>query len=312
MHAYLDPNKRHDFVFFFDAKDSNPNGDPDAGNMPRVDPETMQGLVTDVCIKRKVRDWIGDEKKYQKPYDIFIRMDRALNEKIDESRGDNPPRDTDARRKWLCKQYYDVRTFGAVLSTGDNVDVGRVTGPIQITLSRSIDPVTIADLSITRQAATKKDDFEAKGSTIGRKPVVLYGLYRGFGFFDPHRADETGFSRGNLSKDLELFWRALLNAYRYDKSALRNQVVVREVYVFSHENQRGNAPAHRLLELANEGGRFTVMLKEGKDVPRSFSDYTINVDADSVVEVDGGKATTIKFEGRSKLPKGVTLTRLVG
>jgi CRISPR-associated protein Csd2 len=302
MDAHLDPTKRHDFVYFFDAKDSNPNGDPDAGNMPRVDPETMQGLVTDVCIKRKIRSWIALKKEYERPYDIFIRLDKALNEKIEESEDGagldddlDPPQEERARRRWMCEQYFDVRTFGAVMSTGsDNSGIGRVTGPMQLTISRTEDPITITDLSITRQAATKKDDFKNKGSTMGRKPAVLYGLYRGHGFYNPTQAEETGFGQKDkdLEDDLDLFWQALAKAFWHDKSALRNQVNMQQVYVFSHEKKLGNAPAHKLFGCIEPRLDKAAMEDDGFDVPRKFAHYTLP-DADEIETPDGVEVTPL-------------------
>lgn len=304
MDVHLDPKKRHDFVFFFDAKDSNPNGDPDAGNMPRVDPETMQGLVTDVCIKRKIRKWIDFQEDLEgedgRSFDIFIQMDKALNEKIDESEeadfteDDEPPSEKEARQQWMCDRYYDVRTFGAVLSTGENEGIGRITGPMQLTISRSVDPVTISDLSITRQAATKRSDFEEKGSTMGRKPVVLYGLYRGHGFYNPKLAENTNFD----SDDLNLFWQALAEAFRHDKSALRNQVSMQEIFVFSHDDPLGNAPAHELFRKIRADLDKEKMEADGLEVPRKFDHYEFTVPDDE--DSDEG------------LPDGVTLTPVLG
>jgi len=315
--SHLDPKKRHDFVFFFDAKDSNPNGDPDAGNMPRVDPETMQGLVTDVCIKRKIRKWIDFQEDLEgedgRSFDIFIQMDKALNEKIDESEeadfdeNADPPKEKEARQRWMCDRYYDVRTFGAVLSTGENEGIGRITGPMQLTISRSVDPVTISDLSITRQAATKRSDFEEKGSTMGRKPVVLYGLYRGHGFYNPKLANGkkgTGFDEG----DLKLFWQALGEAFRHDKSALRNQVNMREIFVFSHDDPLGNAPAHELFRTIRSNLDRAKMEADGLEVPRKFEHYEFTAPDDE----DSDDDASDEEESDDVLPDGVTLTRVLG
>ena len=299
MDAHLDPERRHDFVYFFDAKDSNPNGDPDAGNMPRVDPETMQGLVTDVCIKRKIRSRIALRKEHERPYDIFIRLDKALNEKIEESEDGadldedlDPPQKDRARQRWMCEQYYDVRTFGAVMSTGENSGIGRITGPMQLTISRSEDPVTITDLSITRQAATREEDFKNKGSTMGRKPVVAYGLYRGHGFYNPKQAEKTGFGQGDLKDDLNLFWQALEEAFWQDESALRNQVNMQQVYVFNHEKPLGNAPAHKLFDRIEPRLDESAMQDDGMDVPRKFAHYTLPR-ADDIDTPDGVEVTTL-------------------
>ena len=294
MSAHLHPGKRHDFVFFFEAKNSNPNGDPDAGNMPRVDPETMKGLVTDVCIKRKIRSWIEEEKEHERPHDIFIRMDRALNEKIEESEEhieDDVPSEKKARQRWMCNQYYDVRTFGAVLSTGENSGIGRITGPMQFAISESVDPVTIQDLSITRQGITTESDFESNETgTIGRKPVVLYGLYRGHGFYNPKLAERTGF--GDENDDLDLFWQALEEAFWHDQSALRSEVNMRQIYVFSHDKPRGNAPAWQLFESIEAHPDEEAMEESGTDVPRTFAHYTLPSDED-VDTPDGVSVKTL-------------------
>ncbi len=227
---YCDVARRHDFVLLFDVSDGNPNGDPDAGNLPRIDPETMQGLVTDVAIKRKVRDWVhtamhsaNGQQEPQERYKIYVLADgEALNSKHQRaytalnltSKGTKQQRDEIGQaRKWMCENFFDVRSFGAVMTTG--VNAGQVRGPLQITFARSIDPITPLDLSITRVAVTRPEDAEivvdgdgnAKGKTteMGRKAIVPYGLYRAHGFFNPHFAQQTGFN----SDDLALFWRAL-------------------------------------------------------------------------------------------------------
>ena len=363
MMVYTDPAKRHEFVLLFDVRDSNPNGDPDAGNMPRTDPETMYGLVTDVALKRKVRDYVSGVLNMP----IFIQSRTALNTLIREAFQnvgyvppgvDLSPEELDDRdlmgwlqekaeagfsvdgnrllysgesrnqrgiereltdglaeehrelrqklasiarrladvvrsagqvsarekqedaRKELCRKYYDIRMFGAVLSTGLNA--GQVRGPVQLTFARSLDPIQPLDLTITRQARTTTVRM-AKGSTeMGRKPVVPYGLYRAHGYFNPFLAKETGVTR----QDLETLWDALQNLFEFDRSAARGEMHVRGLIVFTHDNPKGNAPAHKLFELV------TVRRREGVSVPRGYDDYTVVIHRDD-------------------LPPGVTLSVLV-
>ncbi len=275
---YCDPERRHDFVLLFDVRDGNPNGDPDAGNLPRIDPETMQGIVTDVCLKRKLRNYIDllyandyNNLDYDdRGYGIFVRDSGvALNAKIrdaaeqlgaaKEKKRENP----DVRAE-LCKRYYDIRMFGAVLSTGD-YNAGQVRGPVQITFARSIDPIVPLDLAITRVAITREG--ESKETEIGRKPIVPYGLYRAHGFFSPALAQQTGVSR----EDLRLLWEAMLHMFEHDRSAARGEMTLRGLYVFTHDSPRGNAPAHLLFE------KIAVRRAEGVQTPRTFSDYQVIV-----------------------------------
>lgn len=275
---YCDPERRHDFVLLFDVRDGNPNGDPDAGNLPRIDPETMQGIVTDVCLKRKLRNYIDllyandyNNLDYDdRGYGIFVRDSGvALNAKIrdaaeqlgaaKEKKRENP----DVRAE-LCKRYYDIRMFGAVLSTGD-YNAGQVRGPVQITFARSIDPIVPLDLAITRVAITREG--ESKETEIGRKPIVPYGLYRAHGFFSPALAQQTGVSR----EDLRLLWEAMLHMFEHDRSAARGEMTLRGLYVFTHDSPRGNAPAHLLFE------KIAVRRTEGVQTPRAFSDYQVIV-----------------------------------
>jgi len=275
---YCDPERRHDFVLLFDVRDGNPNGDPDAGNLPRIDPETMQGIVTDVCLKRKLRNYIDllyandyNNLDYDdRGYGIFVRDSGvALNAKIrdaaeqlgaaKEKKRENP----DVRAE-LCKRYYDIRMFGAVLSTGD-YNAGQVRGPVQITFARSIDPIVPLDLAITRVAITREG--ESKETEIGRKPIVPYGLYRAHGFFSPALAQQTGVSR----EDLRLLWEAMLHMFEHDRSAARGEMTLRGLYVFTHDSPRGNAPAHLLFE------KIAVRRAEGVQTPRAFSDYQVIV-----------------------------------
>ncbi len=297
---YLDTSHRHDFVLFFDVQDGNPNGDPDAGNLPRVDPETMHGLVTDVAIKRKVRDYVdaarGDEGNYkiyvQNKGDALNALHRRAYDDLGlKSTGSRQGReDVELARTWMCDNFYDVRTFGAVMTT--QVNAGQVRGPIQLTFARSIDPIVPLDVSITRVAVTREDevatvegdDGETTGGKVtemGRKSLVPYGLYRAHGFFVPSFAEQTGFD----SEDLGLFWTALQMMWDLDRSASRGLTGCRGLYIFSHDSKLGNAPAHKLFE------RVTVERSPDVVAPRAFSDYTVRID-------------------ETEMPGGVTLTRL--
>lgn len=265
--------KRYDFVFLFDVQDGNPNGDPDAGNLPRIDPETGMGLVTDVCLKRKVRNFV---QMTQNPdtHDIFIREKGILNQMIDEAHEQDSVKSkekgdkTESARQYMCGRYYDVRTFGAVMTTGKNA--GQVRGPVQLTFSRSIDPIVALEHSITRMAVTNEKDASETGDnrTMGRKFTVPYGLYRCHGFVSAHFAKQTGFS----DEDLELFWQALINMFDHDHSASRGQMNARGLYVFEHSNSLGDAPADSLFK------RIVVKKKETVGVVRSFEDYEVAVD----------------------------------
>ncbi|WP_373746440.1 type I-C CRISPR-associated protein Cas7/Csd2 [Neisseria dentiae] len=264
--------KRYDFVFLFDVQDGNPNGDPDAGNLPRIDPETGMGLVTDVCLKRKVRNFV---QMTQNPntHDIFIREKGILNNLIDEAHEQESVKNkekgekTEAARQYMCSRYYDIRTFGAVMTTGKNA--GQVRGPVQLTFSRSIDPIITLEHSITRMAVTNEKDASETGDnrTMGRKFTVPYGLYRCHGFVSAHFAKQTGFSE----TDLELFWQALINMFDHDHSAARGQMNARGLYVFEHSNDLGDAPADTLFK------RIQITKKEGVDAVRSFDDYIVSV-----------------------------------
>src|SRR5581483_3158906 len=291
--AHLDVGRRHDFVLLFDVADGNPNGDPDAGNLPRVDPETMQGLVSDVALKRKVRDWVDATRGEQETYKIYVQNkgialndlhQRAYTSLNLKSTGTRQKRgDVDDARAWMCRNFYDIRTFGAVMTTG--VNCGQVRGPIQMTFARSIDPVVPLDVSITRVAITRTEDTQtvevegedAKGgkrTEMGRKALVPYGLYRAYGFFNPHFARQSGFT----GEDLAVFWEALLMMWDLDRSSSRGMVACRGLYVFSHASPLGNAPAHELLE------RVQVARRPGVESPRHFSDYTVSVNEVGVPE----------------------------
>jgi CRISPR-associated protein Csd2 len=298
--AYTNPAKRHDFVLIFDVKDGNPNGDPDAGNLPRVDPETMQGLVTDVCLKRKVRNFVeataADEKEEDRRarLKIYVEHHGVLNEQheraytaIGKKPTKTPKREIqEEARKWMCQNFYDIRMFGAVMTT--EVNCGQVRGPVQLTFGRSVDPVVPLDLSITRVAVTrtqdaKTDDEGGKVTEMGRKALLPYGLYVAHGFYSPHLGEDTGTDQ----KDLEIFWQALQKMWDLDRSASRGMMTCRGLYVFTHESKLGNAPVHELFE------RVSAKVKEGIKAPRDFSDYDVSVE-------------------EKELPESVSLHRLVG
>ena len=290
-------NHRYDFVLLFDVKDGNPNGDPDAGNLPRVDAETGQGLVTDVSLKRKVRNFVGLLHGEQPPYEIYVKEKAILNKQHERAyqaipdgaailAGDDKKRKggdkVEEARQWMCQNFYDVRTFGAVMSTG--INCGQVRGAVQMTFARSIDPVIASEHSITRMAvATEKEAEKQDGDnrTMGRKFTVPYGLYVAHGFVSAHLADQTGFSE----TDLELLWQALAEMFEHDRSAARGEMATRGLYVFKHEGKLGNAPAYSLFE--------RIKAEKQVEVPRSFKDYVVTVDADN-------------------LPNGVELRRKVG
>jgi CRISPR-associated protein Csd2 len=283
-------NNRYEFVLLFDVKDGNPNGDPDAGNLPRVDAETGMGLVTDVCLKRKVRNFVQMTQTDNATRKIFVREKAVLNSMIDESHEQEGVKDkekgdkTEAAKKWMCENYYDVRTFGAVMSTGKNA--GQVRGPIQITFSRSINPVVASEHTITRMAVTTEREAEkqdGENRTMGRKFTIPYGLYRCHGFISAHIAKQTGFSED----DLELFWQSLMQMFDHDRSASRGEMSARGLYVFKHSNELGNAPATVLLD------RVGVVRKDGVEVARSFKDYQVELD-------------------ESNWPDGVELIKLLG
>ena len=270
---------RYDFVYLFDVKDGNPNGDPDAGNMPRVDPETGDGLITDVCLKRKVRNFVQMTQGDHSGRQIFIKEKAILNNLIDEAHEQEAVKSksagdaTAAARDWMCAKYFDIRCFGAVMSTGKNA--GQVRGPIQLTFSRSLDPIFAQDHSITRMAvATDKEAKNQHGDnrTMGRKATVPYGLYRCHGFVSAHLAGQTGFSED----DLELFWQALEHMFDHDRSAARGEMTARGLYIFQHSSQLGNAPAHSLFE------RVSTKLQEPSKPPRNFSDYQLSINQDNL------------------------------
>jgi len=297
-------DNRYDFVLLFDVKDGNPNGDPDAGNLPRLDAESGHGLVTDVCLKRKVRNYVSitrdqterDPEPGVRRFEIYVREKAVLNVqnqraysalKLDHPSADkSPDSPADAKpdkgkkrkgsgddvmkaRAWMCQNFYDVRTFGAVMSIG--VNCGQVRGPVQLTFGRSIDPIVQLEHSITRMAVATEAEAEKQSGdnrTMGRKFTVPYGLYITHGFVSAPLAAQTGFS----VDDLELFWVALANMFEHDRSAARGEMATRGLYVFEHPSVLGGAPAHALFE------RIRVKLKAGVTAPRSFTDYAVEVD----------------------------------
>lgn len=274
-------NNRYDFVLLFDVRDGNPNGDPDAGNLPRIDPETGQGLVTDVCLKRKVRNYVGILKGEKPPYEIYIKEKAILNKQHERayeslgvdlkgSEGKRKGGDkVDDARNWMCKNFFDVRTFGAVMSTG--INCGQVRGPVQMTFARSVEQAVPLEHSITRMAvATEAEAEKQQGDnrTMGRKYTIPYALYRCHGFVSAPLASQTGFSEN----DLNLFWDALLNMFEHDRSAARGEMTTRKLVVFKHESTYGNEPAHKLFE------RLRVVRKDNPRPARTYSDYEVSLD----------------------------------
>lgn len=300
--VYTDPARRHDFVLLFDVTDGNPNGDPDAGNLPRVDPETMQGLVTDVSLKRRVRNWVDATRGHEPSFRIYVQNKgvalNTLNEEayaatgIKSTGAKQTRRDVDKARDWMCEQFYDIRTFGAVMTTG--VNCGQVRGPVQMTFARSIDPLVPLEVAITRVAVTRPEDVvqvssdgdgtaKGKATEMGRKSIVPYGLYKGYGFVTPTFAAQTSFS----GDDLALFWAALQSMWDLDRSSSRGLTACRGLHIFSHDNALGNAPADQLLS------RVKARQRPDVQAPRTFDDYEVTVE-------------------REGLPPGVTATSLVG
>jgi len=263
---------RIDFVYIFDVQDGNPNGDPDAGNLPRVDAETGMGLVTDVCLKRKVRNYVQVAKDCTTGYDIFIKEKAVLNKSIDAAHEEESVKNavdkTTAARNVMCKKYFDIRAFGAVMSTGKNA--GQVRGPLQFTFARSVDPIAAMEHSITRMAVATEKEAEKQGGdnrTMGRKATVPYGLYVCHGFISANLAQQTGFSE----EDLALFWDALKNMFDVDRSAARGLMSAQKLIVFKHESVLGNAPANKLFDLVK-------IEKKCEGAPRKFSDYIVTID----------------------------------
>ena len=297
MTIHTDASKRHDAVLFFDVTDGNPNGDPDADNLPRVDPETMQGLVTDVAIKRKIRDFVDTVYGREERYKIYVQSGQFLSDKQERAysanslkKGSKEAKDHLTAQRWMCENFFDIRAFGAVMGVTD-YRAGQVRGPVQLTFARSVDSIIPLDLSIVRIALTSQKeerqgtDVDAESSshgTMGRKALVPYGLYKANIFVSPQLAAQTGFD----NDDLAIFWDALVRMWDFDRSASRGMMACRGLYVFSHDNPFGNAPAHTLLE------RLTATRKADVTAPREFGQYDVQIPDDG-------------------LPEGVTLTRLV-
>ena len=281
---------RYEFVVLFDVENGNPNGDPDAGNMPRIDPESGLGLVTDVCLKRKIRNYVEMVKEDSKGYEIYIKEDVPLNrsdrkayesigieetddKKIKEAVKKLKKTDPDVDiklRDYMCDNFYDIRTFGAVMTTFVKaaLNCGQVRGPVQIGFARSIDPIISQEVTITRVAITTEKDAEKKNTEMGRKCIVPYGLYRAEGYISANLARKvTGFSED----DLELLWEAIINMFENDHSAARGKMCMRKLYVFKHDNVLGSCPSHILFD------KITIQEKEGR-IPRSLEDYVIQVD----------------------------------
>ncbi|WP_295579255.1 type I-C CRISPR-associated protein Cas7/Csd2 [uncultured Oscillibacter sp.] len=290
---------RYEFVILFDVENGNPNGDPDAGNMPRVDPETDLGLVTDVCLKRKIRNYVETVKEDATGYRIYVKEGVPLNRSDAEAFAELEVTEKTAREKkkadpeldrkvrdWMCRNFYDIRTFGAVMTTFMKaaLNCGQVRGPVQLGFARSVEPILPQEVTITRVAITTEADAETKGTEIGRKYIVPYGLYRCEGYISANLARKTtGFSE----EDLALLWEAILNMFEHDHSAARGKMAVRELIVFKHDSELGCAPAHKLFECV----RVRRRVPDDPAPARSYQDYIVTVDEDS-------------------LPEGVTCTRM--
>lgn len=300
-------NNRYDFLFLFDCKDANPNGDPDAGNLPRIDAETGQGLVTDVCIKRKIRNFVQTTRT---DMNIYFKEFAVHNNQHDEAyvgigKGDlskekkkKPDQAVkNEARDWMCENFYDIRTFGAVMST--DINCGQVRGPVQISFARSIDAIVASEHAITRTSVTKVEDIE-KERTMGRKFTIPYGLYQAQGFVNPYLAEQTKFS----DEDLELLFTALENAFQFDQSAARpaGSMNPRALIIFKHSSQLGNAPSHKLFELV------TVKKKDGIEVPRAFSDYEVKINGQPINDFIEAPTDTPK---EKDLGNGITLIRRI-
>jgi CRISPR-associated protein Csd2 len=301
-------NRRYDFVYLFDVADGNPNGDPDAGNKPRLDPDTSQGLVTDVCLKRKVRNYVAEVKGGEPGYAIYMSERAVLNrahqragteQQIEpEKRGDYsrlPREEARARQltEWMCRNFFDIRAFGAVMTT--DVNAGQVRGPIQFTFARSVEPISPVEVSITRSSVTNERDIE-KERTMGNKHIVPYGLYRAHGFVSGRLANDAKKGTGFSTEDLDLFWSALAEMFDHDRSAARGEMTARELIVFEHDSDLGNAPAHRLFDRVQvkrrlpDGGIQELEGAAGNGngrrelLPpaRSFANYAVLVDNDAL------------------------------
>ncbi len=273
-------NNRYEFVYLFDVENGNPNGDPDAGNMPRIDPETSFGIVTDVCLKRKIRNFVQIAKGTQPSFDIYIQEKGILTEqqekayvalKDDKSEGGDK---IEKARKWMCQNFFDIRTFGAVMSLKEN-NCGQVRGPVQLNFARSIEAVCPRELTITRMAvATEKEAKAQDGDnrTMGRKNIVPYGLYRAEGYISAHLAKQTGFS----PDDLKLLWEALVNMFDHDHSAARGKMNARKLIIFKHDSLLGNAPSHLLFD------KVKVERITNGGPARSYTDYKVVINKDAL------------------------------
>jgi CRISPR-associated protein Csd2 len=274
-------DKRHEFVLFFDVENGNPNGDPDAGNLPRIDAETGHGLVTDVCLKRKIRNYIELVKEDAEGYEIYVKEGAVLNaqhRRAYEALNIKPekkklPKDQEKAMeltRFMCQHFYDIRTFGAVMTT--EVNCGQVRGPVQLNFARSIDPIVQQEITITRLAVTSEKDAERKDREMGRKHIIPYALYRVEGYVSAPLAQKTGFS----TADLDLFWEALINMFDHDRSAARGKMASRKLFVFQHQSALGNAPAHKLFDC------IEAVRKEKGKPPRAFMDYEIVANEEAI------------------------------
>jgi len=266
-------DKRYEFVLFFDVENGNPNGDPDAGNMPRIDPETSLGLVTDVALKRKIRNYVELAKADAEGFEIYVKEGAVLNTQHRRAYAANPDIKLEPKKltddkvtRWMCDHFYDVRTFGAVMTT--EVNCGQVRGPVQINFARSVDPIVQQEVTITRVAVTKEQDADRKEHEMGRKHIVPYALYRAEGYVSAPLAERTGFS----GTDLELLWEALTNMWDHDRSAARGKMAARKLVIFEHESRLGNAPAHILFDTIKAARR------DAATPARAFADYNVTVD----------------------------------
>ena len=276
---------RYEFALLFDVENGNPNGDPDAGNMPRVDPQTGYGLVTDVCLKRKIRNHVALAKEGSEGFNIYIQEKAVLNRtnemaykayELKPTAKKLPKKVEDAQKVtgWMCSNFYDIRSFGAVMTT--EVNCGQVRGPVQLAFAKSVEPVFAQEISITRMAVTNEKDLE-KERTMGRKHIVPYGLYVAHGFISAALAEKTGFDEG----DLEMLWDALINMFEHDRSAARGMMSSQKLIVFKHRDRLGNAPAHKLFDLVSVERK-----KDAEGPARSFKDYVVTVgEAPSGVEI---------------------------
>lgn len=267
---------RYEFALLFDVENGNPNGDPDAGNMPRIDPETGHGLVTDVCLKRKIRNHVSLSKEGAEGFNIYVQEKSVLNQTNEmaykayelKPEAKKLPKSVEDAQKvtgWMCTNFYDIRSFGAVMTT--EVNCGQVRGPVQMAFAKSVEPILSQEISITRMAVTNEKDLE-KERTMGRKHIVPYGLYVAHGFVSAALAEKTGFG----DKDLELLWNALVNMFEHDRSAARGMMSSQKLFIFKHRDKLGNAPAHKLFDLID------IKRKEGSEGPaRSFKDYIVSI-----------------------------------